>query len=131
MWLFRIVCNTSGHRSTHLLQNKVCKHLDISKSNRNINMVVGCAKNVILCNSEFHQSKSNFLLSWLEESNWQELNWIKIFKILLSFLHVKVDKLCHFMFGSRLQILIDNSGGERGALHKNIEIEFWYWKLNH
>ena len=40
---------------------------------------------------------------------------MKIFKILLSLFHVKVDKLCHFMFGSRLQILIDNSGGEQGG----------------
>ena len=28
------------------------------------------------------------------------------------------------MFGSRLQILIDNAGGKRGALYKNIKIDF-------
>lgn len=54
----------------------------------------------------------------------QKLDWRKYFKILLSLFHVKVDKLCHFLFGSRLQILIDNAGGERGTLHKNIKIEF-------
>ena len=70
------------------------------------------------------------LIFVITQFRWKENN----ISSLLSLFHVKFDKLCHFLFGSRLQILIDNREGTERSLAKHWNYSnfgklggYWSW----